>query len=71
MRSIDRASLVIIAVALLLVSPLNIIGMLWDHIIYRSLMEIYIGVTTWGVLFIAGALVVYALIGNGDGPRDR
>lgn len=65
MRSSDRASLAIIAICLVIISPLNICGMLLNHMYAHALVEIWMGVVTWGSLFVAGALLLWSVFGNG------
>lgn len=61
MSTMHRVSLFIIAISLMLLSPISIWELAWDHANTMALKEIYAGVFRWSMIFLAGAAIVVAI----------
>lgn len=70
MRHSDRISLIVIAVCLLILSPLNLANMAFDGIIWRTYRALLCGLS-WLCMFVSGGIILFVCLYEDDKHTNK
>ena len=70
MRHSDRLALIVIAISMLILSPLNIGNMAFDGVMWRTYTALLCGLS-WLYMFISGGIVLFVCLSESDSHTNK